>query len=130
MKNSKEILGNLIIAGGLLTAAKAGADLAANKAFWKEGQQQQAITAQVDSEYTMESCDRYCPGVVSGVGMTSEERNILQKKYNAELEEKLNAVRDPIAEKSALIDLGIAVGGLLAAGAGAGAELKEKKETK
>ena len=121
----KEILGNLIIAGGLLTAAKAGADLAANKNFWEEGRQQNAITQQVNSKYTMEDCT-YCQNrVKAGPG---ENWRSLQDKYNAELEEKLDTVRDPIAEKSALIDIGLLVGGLFATGAGS--ELKEKKETK
>lgn len=124
----KEILGNLIIAGGILTAAKAGTDLAANKKFWDEQRQETNTIAQVNSEYgvTTVCATGMCADVVRD-GNTIEEKQAILDEYYTTLRTKLNEIpRDPIADRWGLIDSGLILGGLAAAGVEVTKKVKSK----
>jgi hypothetical protein len=125
--NSKEILGNLIIAGGLLTAAKAGTDLAANKKVFAELSQENAITTQLRSEYGIGNVcgEGICYDVVKGAKSPKEQQAILDEYYST-LRTEMNAIpKDPVAERWGFIDSGLILGGLAAAGAEVASKIKK-----
>lgn len=117
MKNTKEIIGNIVIAGSMLTAVRSAVDVALNKTFWSEVQRGQEIETQLRSQYGVEAdCGRdFCVDKVRGVNSQETAAIILEQFYKERSKQLSSMPSNPATGSRVALGMTLVFGGITAA---------------